>query len=251
MSAIFNSCDSISRYVPDTGAEDIIRRISDRTTVKQFEQMCKRYPQFQLWQPDWHIRTVLHTAAIVGNVELIEYLVKRAPELLERGDRWGSTPLCLAAENNQPDAVRTLLALGANSNIIMLNIPTESNATKASLLHTIALNCLEDQNDPKLKNIGPRYFYFMQKTDMQRQILKLLLEYGAERHPNDDNEYDQFTYTPNKWETIGLPAIKSIIESASQDMAEEREETRGLVQMRIDRARLLPRDLGRLVSEYI
>jgi hypothetical protein len=224
MSTVFKDCDSISRYVPLTGSESIIDSITDKTTPVKFEKMRKIFPRFQLWHPERVERcTVLHKAAQEGNGTLIRYLLNQAPELLERGDSSkGYTPLCYALDNLQLDAMETLLALGANPNMVISN-----GFFKASLLHLAASAQLTAQQ------------YGMHiEAAKAAQSVKLLLKYGAVRHPQDDSSKGKM--------------IESIIQKASVELAEEREEEQREVRETVLDSKLLPPSvLCRLVSEYI
>jgi Ankyrin repeats (3 copies) len=220
MSTNFSYCSSVSRYVPNTGADSISSRITKKTTPEEFDKMRKEFPQFQLWHPtkDLHC-TVLHTAAWKGNARLVEYLVKQAPELLERGDKiCGFTPLCGAIRD--PDTLRTLLELGANPNV-MLNPKGPSISLLQSAIITISKESMVNGS----------------------QIAKLLLKHGAERHPQDDVLLEGYE---------GAQTItKSIIQKASQEAAEERREEQRAVRETIYNTELTPMDLCGIVSEYI
>jgi hypothetical protein len=227
MSAIFNCCDSVSRYVPHTGAESFFARITKKTTPEEFEQIRKEFPQFQLWHSDAVIRsTILHRVAVLGNVQLIEYLVKQAPALLERGDsRFGSTPLCHAYDADQIDAMRTLLALGANTNIMF------KLDTYISLLHSVVFSkfvTLKQQD-----SLGIDFSYILNK---KTQVIKLLLKYGAEWQPED-----------NPSNPMDLSRIQSIIQEASKEVAAER---RVIEQIVYDSNALPPKVLCNLVGQY-
>lgn len=58
--------------------------------------------------------TALHVVAIWGNAEAIEVLVSNGANIDKAGEN-GFTPLHYAVEQNMPDAVKTLLRLGAKS----------------------------------------------------------------------------------------------------------------------------------------
>ncbi len=63
-------------------------------------------------QLDEHSRTGLHYAAMNGNLEIIEILIK-ANAKLNVPDRLGDTPLHLAADQSQTEAAKLLLDAGA------------------------------------------------------------------------------------------------------------------------------------------
>jgi Ankyrin repeats (3 copies) len=232
MSTNFNCCDSVSRYVRNTGAEDVCDRITNETTPEEFEQIRKEFPRFQLWHPCCNHETVLHEAAKKANVPLIKYLVKQAPELLERGAGGNEfTPLS-AAFHGGYDAMQTLLELGANPNT-MDNTPISC----LQALANIQLSQLKKQGsmpmgaDLTLSN----------KINKTAQAIKLLLKYGAERQPEDD----QVSY-------MDLPRIKSLIHKASQEVAEERrKEQRQTYDAIFESNVLLPSDVCNLVSQFI
>jgi Ankyrin repeats (3 copies) len=233
MSTNFNCCHSVSRYVPNTGAEDIIEQITYWTTPEEFEQIRKPFPQFQLWHPTPSTRsTVLHKAAEKGNVQLIEYLVKQAPELLERGEYpHMTTPLWCAVEGRWLAATQTLLELGANPNIRM-----DDNG---SLLHITAA-CILKSNEGESSQLK------MDLTANLTLIMALLLMHGAECHSDDNCESLTFAYS-----SITLSSIKSFIQSVSLELAAEREEEQREVREILYNSKILPpSDLCRLVSEY-
>jgi hypothetical protein len=222
MSTVFNSCDSISRFVPSTGTDCIIDNITATTTPVEFEKMRKNSPQFQLWHCNNVLReTVLHKAAQRGNVPLIRYLLDKAPELLERGSSGGNTPLWDAFLFRHLNAMETLLALGANPNIIC------NDFFHASLLHLAAKRQLSEQE----------YGSHLEAAKAAQSV-KLLLKYGAVRYPNEVSSKDKM--------------IESIIQKASQEVAEERRQEQEAVAKRIYHTKLLPpSDLCKLVSQYI
>jgi Ankyrin repeats (3 copies) len=228
MSINFNCCNAVTRYVPNTGATDVINRITNMTTPEEFEQMRKKFPQFQLGHSNQYSgSTALHSAAETGNVQLIKFLVKQAPELLERGrTEYGVTPLSAAFDTRSLDAMETLLELGANPNIVVNDV---------SILQFVANLLLLDL---ELHN---GMFNRSKSINQRSQALKLLLKYGAERQPEDDQENG-----------MNLPGIKSLIQKASQEVAEERRQEQSLVRETLYHSELLPpNDLCTLVSEYI
>jgi ankyrin repeat protein len=233
MSTNFNCCNSVSRYVPNKGAEDAMNRITNKTTPEEFEQIRNEFPQFQLLHPTNNIGfTVLHKAAQVGNVPLIQYLVKQAPELLERSEMgFERTPLFMAYNANQIDAMQTLLELGANPSIMY-----RSGNTYISFLQHIAAQQQLVQMDIDL------FGEPVKSTQVKSaQAMKLLLKYGAERQPEDD-EADH----------MDLPGIKSLIQMTSQEMAEEQREVQRKTYNVVFESNLLPpSDVCKLVCEFI
>jgi Ankyrin repeats (3 copies) len=233
MSINFNCCNAVTRYVPNTGANDVINRITNKTTPEEFEQIRKEFPQFQLGHSfkTWG-STVLHKAAGIGNVQLIKFLVKQAPELLERGRTTSElTPLYDSYKAESLDAMETLLELGANPNIMV-----SVNGVNKSWLQAIANLLLSDLT-------WQEHFHMDHSASIHKhsRAIKLLLKYGAESRPEDDQEND-----------MNLPGIKSLIQKASQEVAEERRQEQSLVRETIYYSKLIPTsDLCALVSEYI
>ena len=58
----------------------------------------------------------LHAAARSGNIQELNAILDRHPELLEQTSRLGTTPLLDATISNKPDSVKALIARGANAN---------------------------------------------------------------------------------------------------------------------------------------
>lgn len=90
--------------------------ISKTTAVEEFTEALGEHP-CDLAQGGMMGNTVLHQAASVGNVPLIQEIVQRCPELLNMGDNNGETPLFKATCRGNRDAAEELLRLGAQSNI--------------------------------------------------------------------------------------------------------------------------------------
>jgi Ankyrin repeats (3 copies) len=222
MSTNFNCCNSVSRYVPNTGAEDVIDRITNKTTPEEFEGIRAEFPRFQLWQPkDNQGFTVLHQAAQQGNIQLIKYLVKQAPELLERGAYlYQYTPLCMSFHGGF-NAMETLLELGANPNTMFRSMDGTHHVSFLKFLANLQLTQLS-MNSP---------------TNNTEQSIKLFLKYGAELQPED-----------NQANNLDLSSIKSLIQRASQEVAEERRQTYKTI---LDSNLLPPSDLCKLVCQYV
>jgi Ankyrin repeats (3 copies) len=221
---------SVTRYVPNTGADRIINRITNKTTVTQFQKMCVNFPKFQLWHSDKVRRhTVLHKATEVGNVDLIEYLVRQAPELLERGTKHDATPLGIALEQQNLACLKKLLELGANPNFIL-------EATNTSALHRLIFLQLHLQDEGDAATIA-----------QGAQIIKLFYKHGAERYP------DRYALSEDEEETAVTKArVDSVIQQARQEVAAERREEQRLVNETLYDSQVLPpSDLCRLVSEFI
>jgi ankyrin repeat protein len=233
MSTNFNCCNSVTRYVPNTGADDVIIRITKTTTPEEFEQIRKKFPKFQLSHPTKYLGdTVLHKAAKQGNLPLVQYLVQQAPELLERGSAMcEGTPLHASYDAGQIDAMGTLLELGANSNT-MINF----GDNHIGLLQCIAINQLA-----QLRTQNEFEIDLSDSINKKSQAMKLLVKYGAERQPEDDQVNN-----------MDLPAIKSLIQKASQEVAKERIQEQEVVRKTIYDSHLLPpSDLCKLVSEFV
>ncbi|KAJ0410143.1 hypothetical protein ATCC90586_008421 [Pythium insidiosum] len=81
---------------------------------------------------DGHKRTAMHFAAAKGRRKVMEYILQVTPDVLNQQDEDGSTPLFLAARENEFNAVRLLLDRGADALI------TQKNGT--SVLHEAAAN---------------------------------------------------------------------------------------------------------------
>lgn len=65
--------------------------------------------------------TALHAAAYAGHAEIISLLVARGAAVNDDSNRFGATPLILAAEENHIDAVSSLLEHGAYINAVEIN----------------------------------------------------------------------------------------------------------------------------------
>lgn len=76
--------------------------------------------------------TPLHVAAMHGNGDIITFLVKSGANI-EARDSQSRTPLALAAEFGIPEAVRALLAAGADHRV-------ESGGVRESVVHAAARN---------------------------------------------------------------------------------------------------------------
>lgn len=97
--------------------------IDETTTPQQFDNEVKRLQDeskitFNITSGARCGHTVMHRAACVGNVKLIEHLYKLGGNrLLNMGDYDGVTPLYIAVCAQQVEAVRVLLELGANAKL--------------------------------------------------------------------------------------------------------------------------------------
>lgn len=78
------------------------------------------------------VRMGLHESAAMGNTERLELILRWYPHLLNAQGRDGFTPLQLACYFARPDAVRLLLAKGADPNIV------SSNAQALAAIHAAA-----------------------------------------------------------------------------------------------------------------
>jgi hypothetical protein len=112
-------CNLHSTPSRDNGAWRLVANAD--LTPQEFDELRAEYPKFKLTDGARCGIHVLQHAAACGNVPLIEHIVKLGKEggmsMIDLGDDFGRTALYLAVQENHLDAVKTLLALGANPNI--------------------------------------------------------------------------------------------------------------------------------------
>ena len=82
---------------------------------------CTQGNSEHLLHRDHFGRTVLHETATSNAVEAMVYCLEQRPELLEMQTTRGATALTIAAEKGSTEAVRCLVAHGANVNYVMPN----------------------------------------------------------------------------------------------------------------------------------
>src|SRR6185503_6015896 len=100
--------------------------ITATTTPEEFDIERAKHPSYQLIDVGLSSFTSLHIAAQVGNVPLIEYIIRIGGKiLLNVGTEKGKTALVCALENYQPAAVITLIALGSDVNMTYKQTDTE------------------------------------------------------------------------------------------------------------------------------
>lgn len=61
-------------------------------------------------------QTIVHEAAANGNIEILQVALERAPQLIDQpAESWnGKTPIIVAAQNKQDEAIAEILMLGAD-----------------------------------------------------------------------------------------------------------------------------------------
>jgi len=65
--------------------------------------------------------TALHAAAYAGHTEIVSLLIARGAAIDDASNRFGTTPLLLATEENHIETVGSLLKHGANRNAVEMN----------------------------------------------------------------------------------------------------------------------------------
>jgi hypothetical protein len=135
----------------EEGAKEIVVIMKIGTqTPQEFDDACAKYPGYKLThgaQMGWN---ALGLAAYHGNIPLIQHILGKpnAKEtLLELGNRVGWTPLFCAVRNNQEEAAKTLIGMGANVNMASLRYASSSDIPEGATplwvavkrIHKIAL----------------------------------------------------------------------------------------------------------------
>ena len=88
---------------------------------------------------DFSNEILAHVAAYLGNLELLDYLIKEHSHLINKLNRYGWTPLMQACHQGHYDCVQLLLAHGANVNA---TTPLGNNALGKINFERILLNIL-------------------------------------------------------------------------------------------------------------
>ena len=139
---------------------------------------------------DMSQNTPLHLAAACGRLDLVRVFLKRGAEV-QALNRYGRTPLFSAAEGGNPDVVRSLLDHGADAHI---RDKEDNNVLHIAAAHghlevarmLLALN-LEVNT---LNRFGMTPFYSALKTSKKPDIVRLILDHGADVNlPLDDRCY--------------------------------------------------------------
>ncbi len=65
--------------------------------------------------------TALHAAAYAGHTEIVSLLVAKGAVINDSSNRFGTTPLLVATEENHIETVSSLLKLGADVNAVEIN----------------------------------------------------------------------------------------------------------------------------------
>ena len=86
--------------------------------------------------------TGIHTAAFMGDLDVIQQHIKAGSNLNEK-DEYGSSPLTIAATFDKTEVARTLIEAGADINI--------TNNDGATVLHTAAFFCRAEIVEALLK----------------------------------------------------------------------------------------------------
>lgn len=136
-------------------------------------------------------RTALHIAAMRGHAEIIRYLASVRGDIHAR-DNEGKSPLMHAAEHAHPEAVETLLELGA--------MPSVRQKTSETALH-LAVLCKSKFADPvPVIELLAKHKYILDYRDAlghtalmmaaglnRGKVVDALLELGANPFLTDDN----------------------------------------------------------------
>ena len=125
--------------------------------------------------------TALHMAAANGCVQAIEYLFEQGAEIESR-NFYGQNPLWLAITNNQYEAMKELLSLGANPNFKLDNVTTMQAAIHARCKKMVTLllrykRTVEKQEVEDAKNVMEEDARLNRMTDIRlRHIYSMLKE---------------------------------------------------------------------------
>ncbi|CAG5084194.1 Oidioi.mRNA.OKI2018_I69.PAR.g10575.t1.cds [Oikopleura dioica] len=137
--------------------------------------------------------TPAHVAAYLGNLELLEYLIKDHSHLINKLNRYGWTPLMQACHQGHYDCVQLLLAHGANVNATTplgnnaLAVATGSGFEK--IIETlIAADVFIDRDELTSSIVNPLHLAVLQSRD---DIVKVLLRQGI--NGNVRNKFTQWT----------------------------------------------------------
>ena len=122
-------------------AIELTQFITSETKAKEFSEKLAAYPQYELNSGGRHGLTVLASAALHGNVDLIDHIVKLDKSLLYVQDYSGRSPLHCACEKETGFfAARKLIQLGTPVNIISKTNGAESETPLDTALHKKGTN---------------------------------------------------------------------------------------------------------------
>ncbi len=156
-------CSMPNLFAYDASKTEELKQHLDKVSVKFYNEefdshqddlsLCK---QLVLEKADPNVRSdecprlrlsVLHTAAIIGNVELIDFFVQRGAIVDPVEQHFGQTPLVAAASFGQEEAITKLLQLGAT---IRQSISPFLEATKKGHINSM-IRLLNAGADPYQK----------------------------------------------------------------------------------------------------
>ncbi|TMW55608.1 hypothetical protein Poli38472_010490 [Pythium oligandrum] len=129
---------------------------------------------------DGNKRTAMHFAAAKGRRKVMKFILEQAPECLNIQDEEGSTPLFLAARENEFATVRELLERGADANLAQKNGTTAVHEAAANgSVRTVKL-LVEQHNaqvDASCPNGTPLHFAV---NEGREKTIEELLALGAD-----------------------------------------------------------------------
>lgn len=111
-------CTLRTEYDVPWGCNPVNIGITKNITPEEFDAACAQlHSDYQMHYRGRCGVFSLTIAASVGNIPLIEHIVRKTPKLLHMGTDSGKTPLCCAVLANQRFAAKKLIELGSDVNM--------------------------------------------------------------------------------------------------------------------------------------
>lgn len=101
-----------------TRASYVRREITHAMSVAQFQEICAQCPAFRIGDADSGGQTVMHGAAMVGNIAVMRYIHRLDPSLVHRATNGSWTPLYFAVREIRYEAAKQLIEWGADVNAV-------------------------------------------------------------------------------------------------------------------------------------
>ena len=163
--------------------------------------------------------TALHLAVREGNVGIIKQLIDAGADL-EAQNVIEMTPLLVAAQRGQPDVIRLLKRCGANMKAVdphgrnaLMRLLETSGSPQEECVRLLAY----DKDQANLQAPDGLTPLILAATTSNHNVVKILLELGADPHMVDNTNCDKRTVLSILLDTIqvrhnAMPVVKELIQ---------------------------------------